>query len=99
MRGDAGREPVIVAEPDFGGGDRVVFVDHRHAAQLEQCLQRGARVEIAAALLGIAEGQQNLRRDDVLARKNVGIGFRQAHLSRGGGGLAFFQPERAGLAV
>ena len=31
--GDARAQPVIVAELDLGGGDRVVLVDHRHRAQ------------------------------------------------------------------
>ena len=34
--GDQGGEPVVVAEPDLGGGDRVVLVDDRQHAELEQ---------------------------------------------------------------
>jgi hypothetical protein len=30
---DTGGEAVIVAEADFGGGDGVVLVNHRNAAQ------------------------------------------------------------------
>ena len=53
-------QPVVVAVADFGGRHRVVLVDDRHRLHLEQRGDRGARVEIAAALLGVAERQQDL---------------------------------------
>ena len=42
---DARRQPVVVAKTDLVGRDRVVLVDHRHHAELEQRLDRGARVQ------------------------------------------------------
>ena len=38
------------------------------APRSEQGVQRGAGIEIAAALFGVAQGQQNLRRDDIRGR-------------------------------
>ena len=40
---------------------RVVLVDHRDAAEAEQRVQRRARVQVAAAVLGVVERQQQLR--------------------------------------
>ena len=60
---DARGQPVIVAIADLGGRDRVVLVDDRHRLHLEQRRDGGARVEIAAALLGVAERHQDLARN------------------------------------
>jgi hypothetical protein len=51
----ARREPVVVAVTDLRGRHRVVLVDHRQRAELEQLGQRGARIEIAAAVLAVFE--------------------------------------------
>ena len=49
------------------GGDRVVLVDHGDRAEPEQRLERIARVEVTAALLGVAERHEHLRdRETVL---------------------------------
>ena len=53
--GDARGEAVIVAVADFVGGDRVVLVDHGHRAPFQQLGDGRARVEIAAALLGVLQ--------------------------------------------
>ena len=50
-------------------------------------------------LLRIAEGEKNLRRDDLLRGKTIGIGFGKAHLPRRGGSLTFLQPQHAGLQL
>ena len=52
---DPRREPVVVAVADLGGRHRVVFVDDRQRAELEQLGQRGARIEIAAPALAVFE--------------------------------------------
>ena len=75
---------------------RVVLVDDRHGAQLQQGVDGGAGVEMPAALLGIVERQQDLRHGDVVARQRFLIGMRQADLAGGGRGLLLFQPQRAG---
>jgi hypothetical protein len=53
--GDARGEAVVVAVADFVGGDRVVLVDDRHGAPLQQARDGLACVEIAAALLGVLQ--------------------------------------------
>ena len=66
--GDARGQAVVVAEADLGGGDGVVLVDHRDAAERQQRVQRGAGVEVAAAVLGVVQRQQQLRRGQALWR-------------------------------
>ena len=58
---DARGQAVVVAEADLGGRDRVVLVDHGDGAEGEQLFERGARVEVAAALLGVVGREQDLR--------------------------------------
>ena len=59
-RGNARREAVIVAIADLARRDGVVLVDHRHGAEPQQRGDRRAGIQIAAALLGVAERQQDL---------------------------------------
>ena len=59
-------QAVVVAVADLGGRHRVVLVDDRHRAQRQQRVEGAARIQIAAALLGVARGQQNLRHRDVV---------------------------------
>ena len=87
------RQPVVVAEADFGGGHRVVLVDHRHAAEPEQGFQRGARVEVAAARLGVLGSQQQLRRHQTLRRKRLGPRLREPDLADRRRRLLVGQPQ------
>ena len=66
--GDARGEAVVVAVADFVGGDGVVLVDHRHRAPFQQLGDGRARIEIAAALLGVLQGHQNLPGADAVMR-------------------------------
>ena len=52
---DPRRQSIVVAVADLGGGHRVVLVDDRQRAELEQLGQRGARIEIAPAALAVFE--------------------------------------------
>ena len=45
---DLGGEEVVVAERDLVGGGRVILVDHRDDAPVEQLAQRLARVQVVA---------------------------------------------------
>ena len=58
--GDAGGQPVVVAEADLGGGDRVVLVDDGDAAELEQGAEGGAGIQVAAAVLAVLEREEEL---------------------------------------
>jgi hypothetical protein len=93
-RGDAGGEPVIVAIADFAGRDRVVLIDHRHGAELEQRADRRAGIEIAAPLLGVAERQQDLAGGSAIA-EYFRPGPRERDLADSGRGLALFELQRA----
>ena len=61
---DAGGEAVVVAVADLARRDGVVLVDDRHGAHVEELQGRRAGVEVAAALLGIGEGHEDLARGD-----------------------------------
>ena len=91
---DARGEPVIIAVTDFGRCHGVVFVYHRNRAELEECFNGAARIEIAAPFLRIAGRYQNLRRRQPQAAKNLLIGMGEGDLSDGGCRLCFLQPER-----
>ena len=97
--GDAGRQPVIVAIADLGGGDRVVLVDDRHRLHLQQRRDGGARIEIAAALLGVAERHQDLPGGDPVLAELLRPGAGQRDLADGGRGLALLQLQRAACAA
>ncbi len=93
--GDARRQPVVVAVADLGRRDRVVLVDHGNGLEIEQRLDGVTRVEVAAALLGVAERQQDLRGYEPAGPRQLLVGMRQADLPDGGGGLALLQLQRA----
>ncbi len=93
--GDAGGEPVVVAIANLGGGDGVVLVDHRHGAQIEQAAERGAGVEITAALFRVGQGQQDLAGGERVMAERLGPGAGQRDLSDRGGGLALLEAQRA----
>ena len=95
MEATRAAEPVIVAVADFGGGHRVVLVDHGNGGQREQCRERFARIQIAAALLGVFEREKNLRDRKLMCVERIDIGLREPDLSGSGGGLAFFETKRA----
>ena len=94
-RGNPGRQPVIVAIADFGRRHRVVLVDDRHRALLQQCRERGARIEIAPALFGVVERHQHLRRNDAARAEGFRPGMRQGDLADRRRRLLFFEPQIA----
>ena len=93
--GDAGGQPVVVAKADLGGGDGVVLVDDRNGTEGQQLGEGGARVQMPPALLGIVEGQQDLRNGDAVARQRLLIGMGQPDLPGGSRRLLFFEAQTA----
>ena len=93
--GDAGGETIIVAIADFGRRDRVVLVDHRHGAQRQKPRQAFARVEVAAALLRVAERHQHLPGDEAAIVQRLCPETRQGDLADRGGRLAVFELQCA----
>ena len=96
---DPGSEAVIVAVTDFVGGDRVVLVDDGHRAPFQQLGDGGARVEIAAALLGVAERDQDLAGAHPVHAERRGPGAGELDLADRGGGLAVLELERPASAA
>jgi len=58
--GDQGGQPVVVAEPDLVGGDRVVLVHHGQHAQFEQPAKGPLGVAVVRAAHEVVRGQQDL---------------------------------------
>jgi hypothetical protein len=84
---------VIVAVADLGRCHGVVLVDHRHRAQRQQSIQGAACIQIAAALFGVAQGQQDLRDGDLVRIQQFLVGVRQSDLSYSGRCLTFLEFE------
>ena len=94
-RGDTGGKPVIVAKADFGGGDGVVLIDHRHRPEVQQRGHGGAGVQMPATGLGILRRQQDLRHADIVAGKRLAPGMRQNDLASGRRRLLFLKRQVA----
>ena len=84
----------LSAEADLRGGDAVVLVQHGHRLHRQQPGDRGARVEVAAALLGVGVGDEDLARGQPDGAERLGPGAGQRDLADGGGGLAVLELQR-----
>ena len=93
--GDARGQAVVVAVADFGGRHGVVLVDDRHGALGEQRGDGLAGVEVAAALLGVAERQQDLRGGEPVRLEHRLIGAGERDLADGRGGLRLLERQLA----
>ena len=60
-------EPVVVAVPQLVVGDRVVLVDDRHAAELEQAPDRATGVEVLRAIDEVVRIEQHLGADQTVS--------------------------------
>jgi hypothetical protein len=87
---------VVVAELDLVVDHRVVLVDHRHHAQLQEREERRARIEVALAIGEVGVREEHLRRSHAVLAQLGFVHLRQAHLAHGGGGLQFVDLVRAG---
>ena len=94
-RGDPRREAIIVAIADLAGCDRVVLVDDRDRAHGEETAKRRARVEIAAALFRVLQGQEHLARDNAVFGERARPFTRERNLSDRRRSLAIFELERS----
>ena len=63
MRHERG-QAVVVAVADLVVGHRVVLVDDRHDAEVEQATQRLARVQVLRALTEVVGREQHLPREE-----------------------------------
>ena len=64
--GDERGDAVVVAEAELVAGDRVVLVDDRDAAELEQTGQRAAGVQVLAAVDEVVRHEQHLPGDEAV---------------------------------
>ena len=87
-------EPVVVAEPDLLGGDRVVLVDDRQHAEGQQPLDGLLGVAVVAAAGEVVGGQQHLADGDAVPGERVGVGLHQPQLPDAGRGLRGRQVAR-----
>ena len=87
QHGDLGGEEVVVAEGDLVGGGRVVLVDHRQHAPLEQRAERLARVEVVRARAHVEERQQHLRAGHLAFAQQLVVDPVQLALADGAGSL------------
>ena len=76
-----GREPVVVAEPDFVGGHGVVLVDDRHRVQSTQPVQRALGVGVLHPHRNVMCGQQDLTDAALVAGECATPRVDQRHLS------------------
>ena len=95
QRGHQGGEPVVVAEADLLGGDRVVLVDDRHgAAGRAACAGCGTRCGSAPAGSRRRRSAAPGRRVRPCRAKRLGVGPHQQALPDAGGGLLGGQVAR-----
>ena len=85
--GDEGGEPVVVAEADLVGRDRVVLVDDRQDAQREQAVHGALGVRARGRVLEVARGEQHLAGDDAVAVERVLVAEDEQVLADGCRGL------------
>jgi hypothetical protein len=94
--GDQRGQPVVVAEADLLGRDRVVLVDHRDHAEREQPLQGAVRVAVVRPADQVVGGQQHLADDQAGAGEGRGVPLDQQHLAYARRGLLGGQVPRPG---
>ena len=93
--GDERGEAVVVAEADLVGGHRVVLVDDRHDAELEQPLERAARVGVVGAAGDVVGGEQHLAHGEPVGRERRLVRRHERALADARGGLLRGEVGRA----
>ena len=77
------------------GGDRVVLVDHRNDAEVEQPVQGASGVGIVRAAGDVVGGQQDLTDGEVVRCERLAVCRDEGALTDAGGGLLGGQIARA----
>jgi len=80
------REAVVVPVDlplQFLDGNHVVLVHHRHGADLEECLQGVADVEVSEAALDVAPGDQDLGDHNPLLAEPALVDSHELRLAQG----------------
>ena len=85
--GNQGTQAVVIAQGVFLGGNRVVFVDDRHSAQLDQAFQRVLQVVQPVGMVKVLPGHQQLGNGVAVFGKQLVVSIHQLALAHGCGGL------------
>ena len=72
---------IVIAELDFVGNDRVVFIDHGNGVFGKEGCERRAGVEITATLFGVVQGEENLRGGDATSGQGLRPGVGKGNLA------------------
>ena len=88
------REEVVVAEGDLVGRGRVVLVDHRDHAPLEQLAQRLARVQVVGPGADVEERQQHLGGRHAARAQQLVVDLVELALADRAGGLQLVDGAR-----
>ena len=86
-------QAIIVAKSDLVGGHGVVFIHDGNDTQRQKRCQRGARVQIAAAVFGIFQRHQHLRGLEAVGHQDFLVGAGQADLADRRRCLRLFQRQ------
>ena len=92
--GDERGQPVVVAEPDLVGGDRVVLVDHREHTKLEQPVQGALGVAVVGPAHQVIRAEQDLTGADAVLGEGRGVPGDEQALADAGRGLLGGQVAR-----
>ena len=92
--GDERGEPVVVAEPDLVGRDRVVLVDDRHGPDVEELAQSPVGVAVVGPPGHVVDGEQHLADRAAVAREAGRVPADQQPLPDAGRGLLGGQVAR-----
>ena len=75
-------DPVVVAEPDLVTRNRVVLVDDRHTAELEQPDQGLARMQVLTPVHEIVRHEQRLAGDETVPTELGRVDLHELRLAR-----------------
>ena len=89
-------EEVVVTERDLIGRGRVVLVDHRHDAPVQELAQRLAGVQVVGAGAHVEEREQHLSGRDVTRAQQLVVDLIQLALTDGARGLELVDRPGAG---
>lgn len=85
--GDERRQPVIVTDPDLIRRDRVVLINDRYDAEIEQGFQRSLSIAVMASPRHVISGKQYLPDGESMSIEGGGVSGEQESLTHAGRGL------------
>lgn len=86
-------EAIIVAIADFARRHRIIFIDDRQRAEIEQRSKRSARIEISSTVFGVAKRKEQLRDIHIVSSEGVLPSLRQRRLTGCGRSLFLIKTQ------